>query len=140
MPKIQHAVVIEDSVNVLRLLARYCERQGIHATSARKGPAGIQLTRQLQPDLVVCDHSVAQIDGLDVLNAIKGDADTAAIPFIYTSSDLSASVHKAAMRHGADAFLAKPFTPQEIGEAITEALPEQSTSIKRQSSLALDAG
>lgn len=131
MHTLQDVVIIEDSASVLRLVSRYFERRGAHVTSAHEAPTGIELIRRLHPDLVVCDHSVKQGDGLRVLRAVKEDAATASIPFIYTSSDVSAPVREAALRHGADSFVEKPFTSKDITEAIAEALSNQGTSEDR---------
>ena len=120
MSDIQRVVVIEDAGPVLRLMEGYLRDKGVCVASTSEGLAGIRLVSRRRPDLVICDHSVGETSGLHVLKTLKRNPETAVIPFIYMSSDVSASVRAAANRLGANAFLAKPFGLAQIDAALAE--------------------
>ncbi|MBE8988098.1 response regulator transcription factor [Nostoc sp. LEGE 12450] len=120
-------LVIEDD-NVTRdLYLKGLKAKGFDTISADNGLAGIQQAQEFIPDLVICDITMPDMDGYSVLNTLRQDPVTAIIPFIFlTGSSNKADVRKA-MELGADDYLTKPSTLDELHRAIAIRLQKQAT-------------
>jgi DNA-binding response OmpR family regulator len=91
-------LVVEDDQDIAQLVARYLEKAG----SARA------------PDLIVLDLMLPQVDGLEVCRAVRGREATAAIPIIMLTARAEESDRIIGLELGADDYLAKPFSPNEL--------------------------
>jgi diguanylate cyclase len=115
-------LVIEDTAPIRRQIQVILKMRGYDTASAEDGQEGVRLAREWRPDLVVCDVMLPGLDGFEVLAALRSDPQTAAVPFIF----LSAKASKADMRHGmelgADDYLTKPFTTDELLSAVRSRL------------------
>ncbi|QHG19682.1 DNA-binding response regulator [Nostoc sp. ATCC 53789] len=120
-------LVIEDD-NVTRdLYLKGLKAKGFDTISADNGLAGIQQAKEYIPDLVICDITMPDMDGYSVLSRLRLDPVTAIIPFIFlTGSSNKADVRKA-MELGADDYLTKPSTLDELLRAIAIRLEKQAT-------------
>ncbi|MBN3905283.1 MAG: response regulator [Nostoc sp. NMS1] len=120
-------LVIEDD-NVTRdLYLKGLKAKGFDTISAENGLAGIQQAQECIPDLVICDITMPDMDGYSVLSTLRQDPLTAIIPFIFlTGSSSKADVRKA-MELGADDYLTKPSTLDELLRAIAIRLQKQAT-------------
>ncbi|MEH2261421.1 response regulator transcription factor [Nostoc sp.] len=120
-------LVIEDD-NVTRdLYLKGLKAKGFDTISADNGLAGIQQVQECIPDLVICDITMPNMDGYSVLSTLRQDPRTAIIPFIFlTGSSNKADVRKA-MELGADDYLTKPSTLDELLRAIAIRLQKQAT-------------
>lgn len=118
-------LVIEDEVRTRRLFLQCLEAEGFSTIGAENGRVGIQQAQENLPDLVICDITMPEQDGYSVLTTLRQDPSTAGIPFIF----LTARVFKADMRKGmdlgADDYLTKPCTVEELLGAITARLKKQ---------------
>ena len=83
--RISTVLTIDDDPNVLDLMARVYQREGFRPVSASNGKMGIELARQLRPDLITLDIMMPGMDGWSVLKALKEDADLRDIPVIMVS-------------------------------------------------------
>ncbi|MBW4560943.1 MAG: DNA-binding response regulator [Mojavia pulchra JT2-VF2] len=120
-------LVIEDDAITRNLFLCGLEAEGFDTIGAENGIAGIQLAQEHLPDLVICDILMPDIDGYSVLTQLRQEPLTAIIPFIFlTGSDAKASVRKG-MELGADDFLTKPSTLDELLAAIATRLQKQAT-------------
>jgi YesN/AraC family two-component response regulator len=120
-------LVIEDD-NVTRdLYLKGLKAKGFDTIGADNGLAGIQQAQEYIPDLVICDITMPDMDGYSVLNTLRQEPLTAIIPFIFlTGSSSKADVRKA-MELGADDYLTKPSTLDELLRAIATRLQKQAT-------------
>ncbi|MEH2163834.1 MAG: response regulator transcription factor [Nostoc sp.] len=120
-------LVIEDD-NVTRdLYLKGLKAKGFDTIGANNGLAGIQQAQECIPNLVICDITMPDMDGYSVLNTLRQDPMTAIIPFIFlTGSSNKADVRKA-MELGADDYLTKPSTLDELLRAIAIRLQKQAT-------------
>ncbi len=120
-------LVIEDDTVTRNLFLKGLEAEGFNTISAQNGLVGIQQAREYLPDLVICDIMMPDMDGYSVLTTLREDPLTAIIPFIFlTGSDTKAEVRKA-MELGADDYLTKPSTLDELLRAIATRLQKQAT-------------
>lgn len=128
-------LVIEDESGIRDMLVDLLTMMNFQVVNAADGRSGIELAREFQPDLILCDIAMPDLDGFDVLYRLHQELDTAAIPFIFLTARVEQSDRRQARLLGADDYLTKPFSPDELLEAITTRLERYSTitqaSIKR---------
>jgi len=101
---------IEDNLANLHLVERVISRHaGIRMLAAMQGRLGIDLAREHQPDLILLDLHLPDVDPDETLRELKADARTRDIPVIILSSEPSASEARRMIELGALDFIAKPF-------------------------------
>lgn len=112
-------LVIDDSDSICRLIAKVLEMHGYEAITASTALEGIALAQQESPSVVICDVHMPGHDGYYVLQELRQDRRFQLIPFIFVSGE---AVHRQDVRkgmvRGADDYLFKPFTPNELLEAV----------------------
>lgn len=119
-------LIIEDDATTRNLYLMGLEAVGFNTIGAENGLVGIEKTQTHFPDLVVCDIVMPGIDGYSVLYTMRQDPVTAIIPFIFlTGSDNKTDVRKG-MELGADDYITKPSTLEELHKAIAIRLEKQS--------------
>lgn len=119
-------LVIEDDAVTRNLFLDGLEAEGFNTIGAENGLVGIQKAQFYSPDLIVCDIVMPDMDGYGVLDAMRQDPVTAIIPFIFlTGSDNKQDVRKG-MELGADDYLTKPSTIDQLLKAIAIRLEKQS--------------
>ena len=79
-------LIIEDDAQTRENLEIILDMEGFSVRSAANGREGIALAQAHHPDLVICDVSMPQLDGHEVLRQLRADAQTAAIPFIFLTA------------------------------------------------------
>ncbi|MBE8986633.1 response regulator [Nostoc sp. LEGE 12450] len=118
-------LVIEDDAVTRNLFLEVLEAQGFDTIGAEDGVAGIQKAQQHLPDLVICDIQMPDMDGYTVLARLRQDPHTAIIPFIFlTGSNTQTDVRKG-MELGADDYLTKPSSIEDLLRAIAVRLEKQ---------------
>ncbi|BAY77992.1 AraC family two component transcriptional regulator [Nostoc linckia NIES-25] len=118
-------LVIEDDNVTRNLYLKGLNAKGFDTIGADNGFAGIQKAQEYIPDLIICDITMPDMDGYGVLTALHQDPLTAIIPLIFlTGSSTKADVRKA-MELGADDYLTKPSTLDELLRAIASRLQKQ---------------
>ena len=111
-------MVIEDSPEVRRAVVRSLARYGLEIIEANSGEEGWNIIQQSPPDLVLTDVNMPGLDGFELLGRIRQNQDTATLPVVLmTARDDRASIRRG-MTMGADDYLTKPFTAQEIRETV----------------------
>lgn len=104
-----HILLIEDNaemadnISSILLLAKY------NVTHASNGKIGVNLAQQRQPDLILCDIMMPELDGYGVLHILNKDPETANIPFIFLTAKADKSDFRTGMSLGADDYITKPF-------------------------------
>jgi CheY-like chemotaxis protein len=109
-------LLIEDNNSILENLTEYFELEGYRILIANNGERGVELARELIPDLIICDVLMPQMDGHEVLQLILETARTYEIPFIFSTS-MSEKIDKTeALIAGADDYIIKPYDPEILLE------------------------
>lgn len=124
-------LVIEDDLKVQDNLIDILELEGFKTVAAENGLIGILLAKAEQPDLIVCDVMMPELDGYGVLEQLRQNPETATIPFIFLTAKADRPDLRQGMECGADDYLTKPFTPAELRQAINARL-EKKASVMRQ--------
>ncbi len=118
-------LVIEDDAAIRSNLVDLLEAEGFETTVAPDGRRGIEAALLRTPDLVLCDVMMPEIDGHGVLEALRSDPRTAAVPFIFLTARTDRSEMRSAMGLGADDYLTKPFSRVELLDAVRSRLRRQ---------------
>jgi len=130
-------LVIEDEESIRENILDLLEAENFEGIGAINGQAGIKLANEQIPDLILCDMMMPEVDGHGVLKALRSEPLTATIPFIFLTAKADKSDIRTGMEQGADDYITKPCTPQELLKAIAIRLEKQKT-ISRQSQKTLD--
>jgi sigma-B regulation protein RsbU (phosphoserine phosphatase) len=113
-------LVIDDDHDIHRLLRVRLEARGYDVTSASSGEEGLTRLREHRPDLVFLDVAMSGMTGIDVLDYVRSQHVDVAV--ILTTAYSSEQVAIAALRHGADDYLRKPFDRGEFQAALDRTL------------------
>ncbi|MGB3345142.1 MAG: response regulator [Aequorivita sp.] len=115
-------LIIEDNEDVRENTADILELSGYNVTTAENGKIGVKVAKQLLPDVIVCDIMMPELDGYEVLEKLNKNTKTARIPFIFLTAKTEKIDMRKGMNLGADDYLTKPFTENELLEAIASRL------------------
>ncbi|MFA6233868.1 MAG: response regulator, partial [Bacteroidota bacterium] len=128
--------VIEDDVIVRETIIERLSEAGYYVVSAENGLHGIDLIHEQLPDLVLCDVMMPNLGGFGVLEYVRKDPATELIPFIFLSALSDKNDLRKGMLSGADDYLTKPFTREELLNAVEVRLQKrQSYTQKMHSAL-----
>jgi DNA-binding NarL/FixJ family response regulator len=111
-------LVIEDEPEMRRNLLTILKLEKFQPIGAENGRAGLAAVRRDPPDLILCDVMMPELDGHGVLDALRQDADTASIPFIFLTAKGEKEDLRSGMNLGADDYLTKPVARRDLLEAI----------------------
>ena len=118
-------LVIEDEEPVRANLLEMLDAEGFSVMGAENGRVGVQLARDYLPDLVICDIMMPELDGHGVLTELRQDPLMATIPFIFLTAKADRGDMRQGMERGADDYLTKPFTLNEVLSAVSARLQKQ---------------
>lgn len=118
----KRVLLIEDDAILRDNTAELLELSHFDVMKAPNGKIGIDTAKQQLPDIVVCDIMMPEIDGYGVLAALSKDATTRHIPFIFLSAKTEHKDVRKGMDLGADDYITKPFTEDELITSIDSRL------------------
>ena len=104
----------DDDEDILELVAFRLERSGYTVLKARDGEEALQVARESLPDLAVLDVMMPKLDGFEVTRRIRSDGATKDMPVILLTARAQDADVQAGFDAGADDYLRKPFSPQEL--------------------------
>lgn len=115
-------LVIEDETETRENLVLMLEMEGFRPFAAPNGHLGVALARRELPDLILCDVSMPELDGYGVLAALRASAETVSIPFVFLTAKGDKKDLRTGMNLGADDYLVKPASAEEVLAAIASRL------------------
>jgi|SRR5665213_79575 len=121
----KNILVIDDKEEIRNLIKAVLDNYGFNVLEADNGRLGVQMLRQQKPALVICDINMPGMDGYETLGAVRESSLTAPIPFILMTGLVSRDGFRRGMVCGADDYLLKPFTTDELIEAVMSRLARQ---------------
>jgi two-component system sensor histidine kinase/response regulator len=121
----QNVLIIDDNEDVRNVIAKTLDYFGFYTRQAKDGMAGVQVALDWHPDLIICDVRMPGMDGYRTLSAIRELPGIATTPFIFLTGALDRNDMRRGMTSGADDYLTKPFTAEELLEAVTARLSKQ---------------
>ncbi len=124
MVKILH---VEDNATQRELMRRLLEleMQDCEIQSAASGAEGIERAQSWQPDIILMDLRMPQMDGFETIQLLKSTSTTAHIPIIAISAWANLKNEERALSLGASRCIVKPFDPDEVMTAIQACLEEK---------------
>src|SRR5580698_10677159 len=111
-------LIIEDELEMLRNLTTILRLENFRPLSAENGRAGVDLAKKQKPDLILCDVMMPGLDGYGVIAALRADAETVTIPFIFLTAKAEKLDIRAGMNLGADDYITKPVAKADLLAAI----------------------
>jgi DNA-binding response OmpR family regulator len=112
-------LVIEDEPMVSEVVARYLRRDGHDVRAERDGSAGLDAFDTFQPDLVVLDLMLPNVDGMEVCRRIRARSETPIIMLTAKGEEVDRLV---GLEVGADDYVTKPFSPRELSARVKAVL------------------
>jgi len=114
-------LIVEDHIDVADYIAA-CVSTHYQVMLAHNGRAGIEQAFESIPDLIVSDVMMPEKDGFEVCETLKNDERTSHIPIVLLTAKADVESRIAGLRRGADAYLAKPFHPEELRMVLSNLL------------------
>lgn len=111
-------MVIDDAEFILESTSTLLKLEGYEVYTVSDGLAGVEAARDKRPDLILCDISMPKLDGYGVLERVRSDPELATTPFVFLTAFTEKSNMRAGMERGADDFIVKPYTRDELIAAI----------------------
>ncbi|KES05456.1 hypothetical protein BU52_19655 [Streptomyces toyocaensis] len=124
VPGASGRVLVVDDNKVIRQLIRVnLELEGIEVVTAADGAECLEVVHEVRPDLVTLDVVMPRLDGLRTAGRLRADPRTRDIPLAIVSACTQYEV-ESGLDVGVDAFLAKPFDPQELVRIVRELIDD----------------
>lgn len=122
LSKRRRLLVAEDDADIGLLVELRLRRAGFDVTVATDGREALRLALSESPDLVVLDVAMPELDGLSVLDQMRTNGSTRETPVVLLSASAQESQVKDGLRRGANAYVKKPFSPDELVATIEQLL------------------
>ncbi len=113
-------LVVDDEPNIIQSVGKILEKKGYDTVACKNGEEALKEIRNGEFNLVVADLMMPKVSGLDLLKTVRNE--NRELPFLIITGYPSINSAVEATKYGAGGFLPKPFTPQELDEAVEKAL------------------
>ena len=104
-------LIVEDDTRIANWVKVYFERAGFSAEVAHDGAIGLDLARELEPDLIILDLMLPRLDGVELCRTLRQESD---VPIIMLTAREAHSERINGLDSGADDYIVKPFDPDEV--------------------------
>jgi len=111
---VTRVLVVEDDPDIAQLVVHYLSKAGFTAETVSGGREALSVISARPPDLLVLDLMLPQLDGLEICRLVRSNDATAGIPIIMLTARAEESDRIVGLELGADDYLAKPFSPNEL--------------------------
>jgi DNA-binding response OmpR family regulator len=115
-------LVADDEEDILALVAYRLEQAGYDVVQASDGDAALDLAKELRPDLAVIDVMMPRKDGYEVTEEMRGDDVASKVPVILLTARVQEADVKRGFEAGADDYIKKPFSPDELRSRVQAVL------------------
>ena len=129
------ALIVEDEPEANKLLSMLVQLHGYATESAFTGSEALEKVRNHVPDVVFLDLMLPDLDGYEVCRALKSSGTTSQVPIVIVTARIAAENRIESFHAGADDYVPKPYTPDQIFEAL-----DQSNARGRESTAPLIEG
>ena len=107
-------LVVDDEPDVVQLIEYNLKSAGYDVVAASDGREALAKARSSQPDLIILDLMLPEVEGLDVCKVLRRDPATASIPIVMLTAKASETDRVLGFELGADDYVTKPFSPREL--------------------------
>ena len=112
MPK--RLLVVDDEPNLLRAVAAALRAEGYEVVTSRNGREALVRVAESVPDLVISDIRMPGMDGYQLASQLRASSRTALVPIVFLTAKDETADRIAGFRSGVDAYITKPFEPDEL--------------------------
>src|SRR5687767_10425613 len=110
----ERILVVDDEPDIIALVAYHLARSGYRVSTAATGTEALQAARDEQPALIVLDLMLPELSGFEVLERLRADKVLADTPVLMLTARREEPDRVQGLSLGADDYLVKPFSPQEL--------------------------
>lgn len=118
MERRSRILIIDDSATIRAEITGILSSKGYEVITASDGRRGLSKIWRTQPDLILCDLGMPELDGFEVLRVLRARPDWAIVPFVCLTSRSERAAMRKAMEMGADDYVVKPVTADELLSAV----------------------
>ncbi len=111
-------LLIEDDHNAARMVAKVLTPHGFEVHHAPNGLNGLRLAREINPDVILVDMDLPDLEGKVVVSRLRGSAEAARLPIVAFTAECSARAKRLALAFGCDAFISKPIDTRTFPDQI----------------------
>lgn len=122
------ALVVDDEIHIVQVVAIKLRNNGYDVTTAENGKVGLELAGQIKPDIIITDFQMPIMTGLEMVENLRKQPETADIPVIMLTARGFAIEEEKREDLKISAFLSKPFSPREVLKTIEETLQENAVA------------
>lgn len=128
---VKKIMIVEDNVVNQKVMQRLVKVFGHDSMVVEDGFKAIDLVKSYKPDLILMDIQLVGISGIDITREIKNDAQLKTIPVVAVTASATAEDREKIVRESScDDYLAKPFSPKELSDKISQFFLVKSTSFE----------
>lgn len=118
-----HILIVDDEPVWLKMVTRIIQLQGYEVKSASNGAEALETLRSFEPDLILLDIKMPDMNGFDLLDRIKKQPKLAVKPVVFISGMDDYHARKVARDLGATDYIIKPLEEQEVTRMLSRYLP-----------------
>lgn len=118
------ALVVDDEFHIVQVVAIKLKNNGFDVLTADNGATAYTLAVQHKPDIIVTDYQMPALTGLELIEKLRADEHTAAIPVIMLTARGFAIDDQQKQKLNISACLSKPFSPREVLQTVEEVLKQ----------------
>ncbi len=122
----RRVLVVEDSAVIRRLIEVCLRPANLEVVMREDGPTGLEAAVSENPDLLVLDIGLPEMDGWEVLNRLRSDPRTKQLAVLVLTAHAEEESRRRADEGGADAFVTKPFQPNDFRQEVLNLLARTS--------------
>ena len=110
----ERVLIVDDEPDILALCSYHLARAGYRVSTAATGPEGLRAAREERPGLIVLDLMLPEMSGFEILERLRSDDATRGIAVLMLTARREEPDRIRGLSLGADDYLTKPFSPQEL--------------------------
>lgn len=136
----ERILVVDDDREIVRLVQGYLRQAGYEVLTAYDGESAVQTLRREQPDLLVLDLMLPDVDGWDITRFVRGQSLLQAMPIIMLTARVDDMDKIIGLELGADDYMTKPFNPRELVARVRAQLRRTKLGTQQSKTAVLQAG
>lgn len=118
-------LLVEDEKNIILGVRTCLDAVGYEVEVAENGELALEAVARSRPHLILLDLMLPKYDGYEVLEILKSKPESSTIPVVVLTAKAEEEDRRKAMELGANAYMTKPFRPQELWDVLKEFLPDE---------------
>ncbi|MBN2202312.1 response regulator [bacterium] len=115
-------LIVDDDPGIRMLLSKFLQREGYEAIAAQNGLEGVELAKKHQPDLIIMDVVMPQMDGLTAARLIKFYKPLSEVPILFLTAKDAEKEIELAQEVRAEVYITKPFDIRQVIQVVRETL------------------